>query len=99
VVGLVGKLPEPKDLLSIEIKLLERVVGSEELKAVAPIKINEELLVNIGTARSVGCVTAIKKDRLELKLKIPVCVEEKERVVISRQIAGRWRLIGYGTVL
>jgi translation initiation factor 2 subunit 3 len=99
VVGLVGKLPETSETLNMEIRLLERVVGSEELKAVVPIKINEDLLVNIGTARSVGPVTAMKKDKIELKLKIPVCVEEKERVVVSRQIAGRWRLIGWGQVL
>jgi translation initiation factor 2 subunit 3 len=99
VVGLVGQLPETKEALSIEVKLLERVVGSEELNIVSPIKINEDLLINIGTARSIGTATAIKKDKIGLKLKIPVCVEEKERIVISRQIAGRWRLIGWGQVL
>jgi translation initiation factor 2 subunit 3 len=56
-------------------------------------------MINIGTARSIGTVTSIKKNRLELKLKIPVCAEEKERVVISRQILGRWRLIGYGVIV
>lgn len=99
VVGLSGQLPETRETLSIEIKLMERVVGSEELKAVAPIKVNEDLLINIGTARSIGTVTGMKKDKIDLKLKIPVCVEEKERVVVSRLIAGRWRLIGWGQVL
>lgn len=99
VVGLVGQLPETRENLNMEIKLLERVVGSEELKTVAPIKINEDLLINIGTARSIGAVTTIKKDRVELKLKIPVCVEEKSRVAISRLVVGRWRLIGWGQVL
>ncbi|MHA1744116.1 MAG: translation initiation factor IF-2 subunit gamma, partial [Candidatus Heimdallarchaeota archaeon] len=85
--------------LSIEINLLERVVGSEELKSVAPIKINENLLINAGTARTIGTVTSMKKGTIELKLRIPICVEKKERIVISRQIAGRWRLIGWGQVL
>lgn len=98
IVGLPGKLPETRDSLNLEIKLLERVVGTEELSSVTPIKINENLLINAYTARSIGTVTSIKKERIELKLKIPVCVEKKERIVISRQISGRWRLIGFGTV-
>ncbi len=96
LVGLPGKLPEALNNLSMEIKLLERVVGSEELGVVTPIKVGEDLMINVGTARSVGTVASAKKDKIELKLKIPVCVEEKERVVIFRQIARRWRLIGYG---
>jgi translation initiation factor 2 subunit 3 len=99
IVGLVGKLPEVKESLLLEIKLLERVVGSEELKAVAPIKPNEDILINVGTARSIGSVVSMKKNKLEIKLKIPVCVEQKERVAISRQISGRWRLIGFGNVV
>lgn len=99
IVGLPGKLPDVRDSLNLEIKLLERVVGSEELGTVVPIKVDEVLMINVGTARSIGRVTSIKKGRVELKLKIPVCVEKKERIVLSRQIAGRWRLIGYGTFI
>ncbi len=98
LVGLPGKLPEVMDNICLEVKLLERVVGSEELGEVKPIKQNEGVMINIGTARSVGLVTSMKKNRIELKLKIPVCVEKEERVVLSRQVAGRWRLIGYGVV-
>ncbi len=99
IVGLPGKLPEVRNSLSLEIKLLERVVGSKELSTVEPVKLNEVLMINVGTARSVGTVTSIKKNRVELKLKIPVCFEENERIVLSRNIAGRWRLIGYGNLL
>jgi len=99
VVGLPEKLPEVSSSLMLEIKLLDRVVGSKELTTVEPIKLNETLMINVGTARSTGTVTSVKKSRIELKLKIPVCFEEKERIVLSRQIAGRWRLIGYGNIL
>jgi len=77
---------------------LERVVGSKELQVLEPIKVNENLLINIGTARSLAIVKSVKKDEIELDLKIPVCAEEGEKAVISRQIAGRWRLIGYGKI-
>jgi len=98
VVGLPGKLPEVFSSLSLEVNLLERVVGSEDLKEMAPIKLNEDLMINVGTARSVGTVVEMKKNRIQLKLKIPVCAEKKDKVVISRQVAGRWRLVGYGVV-
>ncbi|MGC8812012.1 MAG: translation initiation factor IF-2 subunit gamma [Candidatus Aenigmatarchaeota archaeon] len=99
VVGLPGKLEESKDSLEIQVKLFERLVGAKELKEVAPIKLKEDLLINVGTARTLGTVNSIKKDLVELKLKIPVYAEKNERVVISRQFSGRWRLIGYGSVV
>ena len=46
-----------------------------------------------------GVVSERKKSLLKIKLKIPISIEEKERVVISRLIAGRWRLIGYGAAV
>lgn len=98
VVGLPDRLPETREELSLEIKLLERVVGLDKAAMTSPLKINEDLMINVGTARSIGTVTSIKKERVELKLKIPVCVEERERIVVSRQISGRWRLIGFGTI-
>lgn len=98
VVGFPGKLSEIRDILCLETKMLERVVGSKELKSTVPIRVNEELMVNIGTARSIGTVTLLKKKRIDLKLKIPVCAEQGEKVVISRLIAGRWRLIASAVV-
>lgn len=98
VVGLPERLPEATERVEVEIKLLERVVGSKELSKVEPIRIGESLMINVGTARSIGTVVEKKKDTLVLSLKIPVCVEEKERIVVSRLILGRWRLIGYGNI-
>jgi translation initiation factor 2 subunit 3 len=99
MVGLPEKLPKIRESLTLEINLLERVVGAEEQGLVAPIKTNEKLLINVGTARSIGVVTSVKKEKIGMKLKIPICLDEKERIVISRQVSGRWRLIGYGKVL
>ena len=94
VVGLPGNLPESRDAMTLQIKLLNR----PDINA-TPIKVNENLLLNVGTARTVGIVSLIKKDIAELKLKIPVCLEKSDRVVISRLINGRWRLTGYGNMV
>jgi len=96
VLGLVGKLPPPINSLNLHINIIQRSVGSNEQVSV---KANDELMINVGTARSIGKVTSMKKDKIEIKLKIPVNVEKKERVAISKLISGRWRLIGYGTIL
>lgn len=96
VAGLPGKLPPVMTSLNLELHLLERVVGGKELAAVEPIKINEMLLINVGTSRSVGNVTSIKKGMMQVNLKIPICANVNDRVVISRQVQGRWRLTGYG---
>jgi translation initiation factor 2 subunit 3 len=98
IVGFPGKLPETRDQLCLSIELLERVVGLEKTASTTPLKIGEDLMINVGTARSIGSVVSMKKEKMELKLKIPVCIDEKERIVISRQISGRWRLIGFGTI-
>ena len=98
VVGLPGKLPTVMSSLNLELHLLERVVGAKELAAVEPIKPNETLLINIGTSRSIGNVVSIKKGMIQLNLKIPVCANRNDRVVISRQIQNRWRLVGYGII-
>ena len=98
VVGKPGKLPPVWGELRLEVHLLERVVGTEEELKVEPIKKREVLLLNVGTARTMGLVTGLGKDEVELKLQIPVCAEVGERVAISRQVGSRWRLIGYGFI-
>ncbi len=98
VVGFPGKLPPVLSSINLELHLLERVVGAKEISSVDPIKPNEPLLLNIGTSRSIGNAVSIKKNNVALSLKIPICTNANERVVISRQIQGRWRLVGYGII-
>ncbi len=97
--GLPGKLPKIREKIRIETNLLKRVVGTKEELEVSQIKQNESLLINIGSARSLGTVTLIKGNKIDMTLKIPICGDDGNRVVLSRQILGRWRLIGYGKLL
>ena len=84
--------------LRFNYKLLERVIGDVDLRRVEPLKINENILLNVGVSKTISRITSIKNDEVEVKLVIPVCVEKGEKVTISRLINGRWRLIGYGEV-
>lgn len=98
LLGKPGTLPPVRDELSLHIQLFGSVVGSKEQEKVAGIAKGEKLLLNVGTAKTMADVTAVKKDYLEAKLTIPICGEETDRVALSRRIDGRWRLIGAGVL-
>jgi len=98
LVGKPGTLPPVLEELRLDYELFENVVGSREREKVAKIAKGEKLLLNVGTAKTMGDVTEVKKSEMETKLSIPVCAEPGDRVAISRRISGRWRLIGVGTM-
>jgi translation initiation factor 2 subunit 3 len=98
VVGNVDGLPPIFHHFSLKIKLLKRVVGTIEEKAVEQIKTNEPLMLTIGTATTVGIVTSSAKNMIAVNLKLPVCAQIGQRIAISRRIDGRWHLIGYGEI-
>jgi len=96
VVGAVGELPKVWDKLRFEVKLMDRVVGSSSELQIDPLRIKEPLMLSVGTAVTVGIVMTSKKNIVEVILKRPVCAEAGARIAISRQVGGRWRLIGMG---
>jgi len=98
LVGLPGKLPKIWYDLTLEIHLLERVVGSQEELEVEPIKMNEVLLLNVNGGKSIGFVNELHKDVVKCKLKIPLCANPGDKVTLSRKIGTRFRLIGYAVI-
>jgi len=98
VAGKPGHLPPVRDTLRLEYHLLERVVGTKQLLKVQPLRIREPLMITVGTAVTLGIVTRLTKDEVEVKLRRPVAAWSGSRVAISRQVLGRWRLVGWGVV-
>lgn len=98
LVGRPGSLPPVLDRIELEYRLFENVVGSRVEEKVAGIAKNEKLLFNIGTAKTMGEVSDVKRGIMDASLSIPVCGEPGDRVAISRRIGGRWRLIGVGSL-
>ncbi len=98
VVGHPNTLPPILDSLSMCIQLFETAVGSPELVKVEKIKTGEVLRLNIGTAVTLGNVSASKENTVEVNLRRPVCADKGAKVAISRRIGDRWRLIGAGTI-
>lgn len=98
VAGVQGQLPPVRDKLKFEVTLMERVVGSASELQIDPLRLKEPLMLSVGTAVTVGIVTASKKNIAEVILKRPVCADVGARIAISRQVGGRWRLIGMGVL-
>lgn len=98
VAGHPGKLPPVWDRIRFRVTLMERVVGASSETQIEPLKHNEPLMLSVGTAVTVGIVVNTRKEIVETTLKRPVCAEPGARIAISRQVGGRWRLIGMGVL-
>ena len=91
-------LPPVWNSFTMKVQLLDRVVGSTDKLEVEPIIAGEPLMLNVGTATTVGIVSSVRKDEVEVKLKRPVCAYTGSKVAVSRRIGARWRLIGMGVL-
>ena len=90
--SMAGKeLPPTLSKLSLKFNIFK----SDEIE---PLKIAEQLMVSVGTARTLGIVKSIKKDRCELELRLPVCAEKGDRAVLARRIMEKWKLVGWGFI-
>lgn len=98
VAGYPGKLPPVRKMLILRTTLLNRVVGSKDELEVKPITRGEPLMLNVNTSSTIGIATELHKDVITCKLKLAICAEEGARVTVSRRIANRFRLIGYGII-
>jgi translation initiation factor 2 subunit 3 len=88
-------LPPTLSKLTLKFTLFEKLFDEK----IEPIRKGEQLMLNAGTGRTVGVVVNVKKDVLDIDLKLPVCANKKDRVVLSRKISERWRLIGYSEIV
>jgi len=93
------KLPPVWESFELKPKLLERVVGSKEDLKVEKIKKGEVLMLNVNSTATVGTVIELKKDKIKINLKIPVCCKKEDRFTISRRIGNRFRLIGVANIV
>jgi len=94
-----GKMPPVQKEIEIKAAIMKRVVGSKEEIAVDPIRSGDVLMLTAGITRTVGTVSSASKGRVKTGLKIPICAEKGDRIAVSRQVLGRWRLIGWGEIL
>jgi len=98
VLGNPEHLPPVLEVLSMTTQLFDMAVGAPDLIKVDKIKKGEALRLNVGTAVTLGIVSSVKDDVIEVKLRRKVSADKGNRIAISRRILERWRLIGAGTL-
>jgi translation initiation factor 2 subunit 3 len=98
VAGKIDTLPPTLEKLTLDVKLFEKVVGTELAVPVDRIRSNEALVLNVGTTVTSGIVTSARENLADVALKKPVCAEPESKIAISRRIADSWRLIGFGSL-
>jgi len=96
VAGPPGTLPPVHEQFTMDVELLDRIVGEEE--EVEEISTGEPLMLTVGTATTVGSVTSARSGECEVALQRPVCARAGVKIAINRRVGARWRLIGYGTL-
>ena len=96
VAGPPGTLPPVHEQFTMDVELLDRIVGEEE--EVEEISTGEPLMLTVGTATTVGSVTSARSGECEVALQRPVCARSGVKIAINRRVGARWRLIGYGTL-
>ena len=92
VVGALGRLPEPVNRLKLELHMIKRLITKE----LQELKTNETIVLTVGTMTTLGTITSIGKEKIEVLLKSKVAAENGQKVAISKKDSGRWRLVAFG---
>ena len=53
----------------------------------------------VAIAKSIGSVLSAGSNKCQVKLVIPVCADKGDKVAISKQVGGRWHLVGWAKIL
>jgi translation initiation factor 2 subunit 3 len=93
------KIPDITYEMKIKYSLFPEILGSSQKLKIDPLKPSEMLMLSINTSVTVGMIKKISNGEAELNLKIPIVPFKGENVGIARNLAGHWRLIGYGEII
>lgn len=99
VIGHPDHVPKVWYTIKLKLNLLDDIVGLKQIVKVEPIKKGEILMLNANSAATVGTVTDLSKDNINLNLKLPVAANLDDRLTISRRVDSRFRLIGWGEIV
>jgi translation initiation factor 2 subunit 3 len=99
IAGLKGSLPPAQEELKFKPNLFDHIIGVESDQKVGKIKTGDVLMLTVAITKTVGVVVSGSESAVHIKLKIPVPAEKDEKISISKQVGGRWHLIGWGQVL
>jgi len=94
VLGTPGSLPPVLKTVECQVNLIKGELAKKDYE----VKINDALMLTVGTTNTLGVVKKQKDNKVELELKLPIVGAKSDRFAISKRIDMKWRLIGYGVI-
>ena len=99
IIGHPGKMPEVLNEIEVSYYLLKRLLGVKSaMTRVAGLRIEEKLMINVGSQSLAGTVVNVKKDTVKIEFSKPVCANLGEKIAMSRRVDNNFRLIGWGEI-
>jgi len=98
IAGMKGRLGDTISEIKCAVNLFDHVIGIEGNVKVEPVKTGDVLMMTVAIAKTVGNVLSASKNSAHIKLRLPVVAKKGDRITISKQVGGRWHLIGYGII-
>jgi translation initiation factor 2 subunit 3 len=104
IIGHPGKMPDVVVEIEAQYYLLRRLLGvksegGDKTKSkVQKLKVDEVLMINIGSTSLGGKVISFNSDQVRIQFLNPVCANEGEKIAMSRRIDKNFRLIGWGQI-
>ena len=62
------------------------------------IKVGEPVMVILGSASVMGVVRSLRGGAVTIDLRRGVCAQEGSKLVVIKQVSGRWRIVGWGVL-
>lgn len=104
IIGHPGKMPDVVLEIEATYYLLRRLLGVKSeggdraRQKVSKLKVDEILMINIGSTSLGGKVLNVTRDKVMIQFMNPVCANEGEKIAMSRKIDRNFRLIGWGEI-
>jgi len=92
-----GSTPAPVKEVSLKLHMFERMIDADAKAAV--IKVNDPLVLTVGTNTTIGVATKTDGKTAHMVLKTEIIVEKGEKVAVSKNISGQWRLVAYAEIM
>lgn len=109
IIGHPGSMPEVLSEIDVAYFLLKRLLGvraterkaaedGEKKNKVSSLKVDEILMINVGSQSLAGKVINKKKDIVRIQFMKPVCANIGDKIAMSRRVDNNFRLIGWGEI-
>lgn len=72
--------------------------GEKKTNRVSSLKVDELLMINVGSQSLAGKVVNVKKDTVRIEFTKPVCANVGDKIAMSRRVENNFRLIGWGEI-